>query len=715
MVQEIFKTVWELALQGTLMMLCVLMVRPLLKRMPRNLTCLLWALLAVRLIVPWNIPVAVPGGWMPEILRTAAWNEISGRFGNGELSGEQQSVGNGILEAAAQQDGRVTFHAAMTETAAEAALQNGGTASEKTAEAGIENGGVAPEMAAPGENTQPDSGFKSAVPVAGLADIFRQRAAEWSTLVGRIAPVIWAAGAAAVCMYWIVIDVRLKRRVREAVLVKKLCRKIRVMECDRIDTAFVLGVFRPTIYLPDSLKNPDRKYVLLHEKTHLRRKDHIWKWAACLLLGIYWFHPLMWICVSAFFGDMEEACDEAVLKKLGAGGKLPYARAIFHEADTKSLHWAAAPGFGEGNMKKRVKHVLDYQKKAAAGVLLTVIVILGACSPFFLENQAVESEMETDAAEFAALNGKQESGSPEIPGESGTEDPEVSAEAQSGRDEHGYRADYVAQNAWTVLAVEAEELTDPLMALDPYCALLRKNEGSAENVRLSYAEPVPDAEISDTYGVRQHPSTQEQVLHSGVDFAAQKGSPVLAAAPGVVVETGSDAECGNYVILRHANGDLTYYANCGEILAEQTESVNTGDQIATVGNTGMSTGPHLHFALSREGVYLDPFAEPGGFLKITSPVSYRDSLTEAELEEIEKIALNYCNQMNWGSVLSIEAVPDDDRLYENEGIESEYEAGNIIIYAVSTKEDEAAGNPKRKISVARKSEKLSWQVINEGF
>jgi len=80
----------------------------------------------------------------------------------------------------------------------------------------------------------------------------------------------------------------------------------------------------------------------------------------------------------------------------------------------------------------------------------------------------------------------------------------------------------------------------------------------------------------------------------------------VAAADGNVVETGFEAYCGNYVIIQHINGELTYYTSCKEILTAKGAEVKGGEQIATVGKTGASTGAHLHFAVSREGVFIEP-------------------------------------------------------------------------------------------------------------
>lgn len=131
------------------------------------------------------------------------------------------------------------------------------------------------------------------------------------------------------------------------------------------------------------------------------------------------------------------------------------------------------------------------------------------------------------------------------------------------------------------------------------------------DVEIQYSNPCPSyTRISDTFGVRTHPVTGEQRAHNGIDFAAEKGTDVLAAADGSVYRTGFDSDNGNYVILYHAmSGEYTYYTHCQEILVTEGNSVTAGQKIATVGNTGRSTGPHLHFALSRDGEYVEPVWE----------------------------------------------------------------------------------------------------------
>ncbi len=130
--------------------------------------------------------------------------------------------------------------------------------------------------------------------------------------------------------------------------------------------------------------------------------------------------------------------------------------------------------------------------------------------------------------------------------------------------------------------------------------------GAVEDVEIAYDKPCNFSRISDTFGSRIHPVTQEVMVHEGIDFAAEQGTDIVAAADGVVYATGFSTKYGNYVVLLHINGEMTYYCQCAEITVEKDTQVKRGEKIATVGSTGMSTGQHLHFALSRFGEFVNP-------------------------------------------------------------------------------------------------------------
>ena len=121
-----------------------------------------------------------------------------------------------------------------------------------------------------------------------------------------IATIVWLTGAAAMVLYGAVSLVRLRQRLVGAVPLER-----GVYLADHIDTPFVLGLFRPKIYLPSALPEGERGYILLHERHHIRRLDHAVKLLAFLALCIHWFNPLVWLMFVLLGRDMEMSCDEA--------------------------------------------------------------------------------------------------------------------------------------------------------------------------------------------------------------------------------------------------------------------------------------------------------------------------------------------------------------------------------------------------------------------
>jgi murein DD-endopeptidase MepM/ murein hydrolase activator NlpD len=108
------------------------------------------------------------------------------------------------------------------------------------------------------------------------------------------------------------------------------------------------------------------------------------------------------------------------------------------------------------------------------------------------------------------------------------------------------------------------------------------------------------------FGMRLHPMDYAERLHAGMDIAAPAGTPIQAAAAGQVAFSGMQAGYGNVVVIQHAEGYTTLYAHNTANLVSVGTTVNRGQPIATVGSTGRSTGPHLHFEVRKDGKQLDP-------------------------------------------------------------------------------------------------------------
>lgn len=196
---------------------------------------------------------------------------------------------------------------------------------------------------------------------------------------------VWLMGLVLMLGYSAVSYLRLRLRVREAVLVEK---GVRQGQC--VASPFVLGFFRPCIYLPVGLAAADRPMVLAHERAHIRRGDHWVKALGFLLLAVYWFNPLVWLSYVLLCRDIELACDEKVLKELGQGVKKRYSMALLH-CSTSHRAVAACPlAFGEVGVKTRIKSVLRY-KKPAFWVTVTALILCLVVAVCFLTDPVTEA------------------------------------------------------------------------------------------------------------------------------------------------------------------------------------------------------------------------------------------------------------------------------------------------------------------------------------
>lgn len=123
-----------------------------------------------------------------------------------------------------------------------------------------------------------------------------------------------------------------------------------------------------------------------------------------------------------------------------------------------------------------------------------------------------------------------------------------------------------------------------------------------------FAWPCPGYKrISDEYGNRIHPILGTQQFHNGVDMAAPTGTAILAAYDGDVIAAAYSSSMGNYIMIDHGSGLYTIYMHCSALYVSKGQTVTKGQNIAAVGSTGRSTGPHLHFSVRLNGSYVSPW------------------------------------------------------------------------------------------------------------
>ncbi len=237
-----------------------------------------------------------------------------------------------------------------------------------------------------------------------------------------IATVIWLMGVIAMVCYGVISCVRLYRRTRESLnfndafearhdmqherLDKQaltdmqndkwdICvkeqkkptkgRRSDIRLCDRISSPFILGLFRPQIFLPSSMNEADMAYVIAHEMAHLKRRDHWWKPIGFALLTVYWFNPLMWVAYILLCRDIELACDERVIKDMGTESKKPYLQALINCSAPQKIVSACPLAFGEVGVERRIRNVLHY-KRPAFWISASAIFICVTAAICFLTN-----------------------------------------------------------------------------------------------------------------------------------------------------------------------------------------------------------------------------------------------------------------------------------------------------------------------------------------
>lgn len=212
-------------------------------------------------------------------------------------------------------------------------------------------------QAAVRENAQPEENPAGAPIIAGdsipgggeISTGDTVRSASRPTLV-TVMSWIWLAGTAVMLLYALVSLFRLRRRMATAT---RLAGNLK--QSEQVDSPFVLGLFRPTIYLPYRIEPGDLAQVVAHERAHLARGDHWWKALGFALLSVYWFHPLLWVAYHLFCRDMEAACDQRVIRGMDREGRRAYASALLRCSTKPSCSSPCPLAFGELRVRDRVK------------------------------------------------------------------------------------------------------------------------------------------------------------------------------------------------------------------------------------------------------------------------------------------------------------------------------------------------------------------------
>lgn len=351
-----------------------------------------------------------------------------------------------------------------------------------------------------------------------------------------------------------------------------------------LPSPMLVGLFRPAVYLPkENLQLPDLPYILAHEACHARRLDVPAQFLLLAAQAVHWFDPMVHWMARAARQDMERGCDEAVLNGQSLDYRKAYGGAVLaglaHARKQRMM--VLSTGFSTNyDMKARFQEMFDFTNKkrglpilaGLAGVVVLASVAIGT-------GTSVKAEETSNAPALI-----------------------VSTEADAQQQKPESLQQDVQQNASEEsLLKEAEK--EPQIKLVPETA----NKGTeVQESGLSW--PIEQGKVT---GV----SRWQKEKHKGIDIVAEDGTSVLAAHSGTVQEAGYKHDEGNYIVLR-GKGFITRYHHCKSLNVKKGDVVTKYDTIAFVGNTGASTGNHLHFEVYKETENGTELHDPKEYLEI---------------------------------------------------------------------------------------------------
>ena len=381
-----------------------------------------------------------------------------------------------------------------------------------------------------------------AAPIAAAPLPWYARLTVWHALAA-----VWAVGVAVLAVRGIVGYLRLKCSVALACKTPDGCYG---GAC--VTAPFTLGILRPRIYLPDDLQGTARQAVLLHEQTHIHRRDPLMKPLFYAVACLHWFDPLAWLAFREFERDMEAACDEAAVRGQSSAARSAYCESILRFA----MQGRGVPGslaFGQGSAKTRIVHLLHYRRLGAGAMVVCAVVIVASMTACMvrptLENAPAATPETAEAAEPEAT-----------PTPAPTQAPTA-----------------------VVNTAQLPLLEDP------------------DNSPL-FIDPVPDYKYISRFMGNGH---------RGDDLCAAPGTDVLAAADGVVVQAAEHYSWGNFVVIDHGTNSEGYswrtlYAHLQSYTVEVGQHVIQGQIIGYVGSTGRTTGNQCHFEVYVDNTLTSP-------------------------------------------------------------------------------------------------------------
>ena len=421
--------------------------------------------------------------------------------------------------------------------------------------------------------------------------------------VMSVLAIVWLTGVGAVLIYGAVSYIRLRKLVADAVKYQK-----NIYQTDKIQTAFILGIFKPRIY---GLSQTELFMSVSHEEAHIKRLDNLVKPLAFVITAFYWFNPLVWIAYTLLCKDIELACDEKVIRKIGYDKKKDYSQTLLNLSIPRHYIAACPVAFGEIGINERIKNVLKMKKtnKILIALAFALCAVLAVCFLTYPKESRLVKDSKAKANNEVSTGDVDEGTEVDYPEEDEGAEVDAPDDENVSEDNDGPVEVIVTDDSDDGVEVEApeededgpEEVNEPKDSdEDVEVDAPEEDEAAPENTTSAKAIWPIDGSIVIT---RQHSKD-----HNGIDIAAAEGTAVRSIFAGTVVETGKNDSDGYYIIIQSADGMKCKFAHFKDAATvSKGASVSAGTAVGAVGSTGNSTGPHLHMEISdKAGNSIDP-------------------------------------------------------------------------------------------------------------
>lgn len=182
-----------------------------------------------------------------------------------------------------------------------------------------------------------------------------------------VASVLWIIVFSAILLMLAVLYFSTLHEIRDAAHLRD-----NIYLSDKVLTPAVYGILKPRIVMPLSYQDRDTELIILHEKTHIRRGDNLWRMLAFLVVAVHWFNPLCWVFLKLFLADLELSCDECVLVKLGNDRSKEYALSLL-ECEQSTTAFVSA--FGGAKIRTRIENILSFRKMTLFSLTVSITLI----------------------------------------------------------------------------------------------------------------------------------------------------------------------------------------------------------------------------------------------------------------------------------------------------------------------------------------------------